>query len=37
MNFNTPRLTELVSKRNAEQVEKAAMIAEIANMRLAWR
>jgi hypothetical protein len=32
-NFNTPRLIELVSKRNAEQVEKTTMIAEIANMR----
>lgn len=32
-NFNTPRLTELVSKRNAEQAEKTTMIAEIANMR----
>jgi hypothetical protein len=33
MNLNTPRLTELVSKRNAELVEKTTMIAEIASIR----
>ena len=33
MNFNTPRLTELVSKRNAEYAKKTTLIAEIASIR----
>ena len=33
MNFNTPRLTELASKRNAEYAKKTTLIAEIASIR----